>query len=261
MILNLYRYRWYIVRNALNDLRFRYAGTGLGIFWNILSPLAQIIIYTTIFSSLMTLKLPGMASGSSFALYLCSGFLPWIAFSECVTRGCNSFVDNANYLKKMPIPEQIFVAQSAMAATFGMLISLLLLIGVSLLLGHPLQWSWLLIPLVAVLFQGLGFGIGLLLSSLNVFFRDIGNILNIVMLLWFWSLPIVYVEDILPAALREILPYIPAYSYIVAFREVFLYGRNPTVWVWLNMLGLAVGASLLGYVVLRKLRPEIRDAI
>jgi ABC-type polysaccharide/polyol phosphate export permease len=261
MIRVLYHHRKYIWQNAWNDLRHRYAGSGMGVIWNIISPLAQILVYTVVFTKLMSIKLPDISSEFAFPLYLCSGFLPWIAFSECVLRGANSFLENANYLKKMPIPEQVFVAQTAMSATISLFISLGLLFALTVILRYPPTWFWLLLPLVAVLFQGFGFGLGLLLSSINVFFRDVGQILGIFLQIWMWMTPIVYSENILPEGLRTYLVFNPAYPFIRATRDVFLQGRLPEAWIWCVMFAWAFGVPILGYLVLRKLRPEIRDVL
>jgi lipopolysaccharide transport system permease protein len=119
----------------------------------------------------------------------------------------------------------------------------------------------LFLPLVAILFQGFGFGLGLLFSTLNVFFRDIGQVLGIVLQIWMWMTPIVYPETILPEILRLSMKFNPAYPFIHAIREMFLYGRLPAGWMWWGMVGWAVGIPALGYLVLRKLRPEIRDVL
>jgi lipopolysaccharide transport system permease protein len=257
----LYHHRKYIFQNAWGDLRYRYAGSSIGVIWNILIPLAQILVFTVIFTRIMEIKLPGLTSQFGFPLYLCSGFLPWIAFSECVSRGANSFLENAQYLKKMPIPEQVFVAQTAMSATMSLFISLVLLFLLALIMGSEPTWLWLLLPPVAILFQGFGFGLGLLLSSLNVFFRDIGQFLGILLQIWMWMTPIVYPETILPEVLRFLMKFNPAYPFVHAMREMFLYGRLPAGWMWWGMVGWAFGIPALGYIVLRKLRPEIRDVL
>lgn len=261
MIRVLYHHRKYIVQNALNDLRARYAGSGMGVFWNVINPLAQIFVFTVVFTKIMAVKLPDVASEFAFPLYLCSGFLPWIAFSESVLRGSNSFLENANYLKKMPIPEQVFVAQAALSATFSLFVSLALLFMLAMVLGYFPAWLWLFLPLVAILFQGFGFGLGLLLASINVFFRDIGQVLGIFLQIWMWMTPIVYPESILPERLRFYMNYNPAYPFIHTVREVFLYNRLPEAWVWWIMISWAFGIPALGYLVLRKLRPEIRDVL
>jgi lipopolysaccharide transport system permease protein len=261
MIRVLYHYRKYILQNAWNDLRHRYAGSGMGVVWNVISPLAQILVFTVVFTRIMMIKLPNINSEFAFPLYLCSGFLPWIAFSECVMRGANSFLENANYLKKMPIPEQVFVAQAAMSATISLFISLVLLFILAITMKSMPTWLWLAVPLVAVLFQGFGFGLGLLISSINVFFRDIAQFLGICLQLWMWMTPIVYPETILPKGLIIYMKLNPAYPFVHTIREAFLYGRVSEAWMWWVMFAWAFGVPAFGYLVLRKLRPEIRDVL
>ena len=103
MIVNLWRYRGFIARNALSDMRHRYAGSAAGVAWNVINPLAQIVIYSVVFSQIMAVRMPDGRTGTAFALYLCAGLLPWAAFSECILRGTNAFIENAPYLKKLPI--------------------------------------------------------------------------------------------------------------------------------------------------------------
>jgi lipopolysaccharide transport system permease protein len=261
VIVNLWRYRWFIVRNAANDLRYRYAGSAAGVLWHVINPLAQIVIYTLVFSRLMELRLPGTAATGAFALYLCAGILPWTGFADCVLRGASAFLDNATYLKKLPIPEQVFVAQTAMTATMSLGMSMALLLAVSVVLGPGVTPAWLGVPVVLVLFQGFGFGLGLLASVLNVFLRDVGQALIIGLQIWMWVTPIVYLEQILPAGLRALAPYNPAYPFIDALHRMVVSGSWPPPWAWPLMLGWAGGASLVGYLALRRLRPEIRDVI
>jgi ABC-type polysaccharide/polyol phosphate export permease len=261
VIVNLWRYRAFIVRNAASDIRYRYAGSAAGVLWHVINPLAQIVIYTLVFSQLMTIRLPGTVAVGAFALYLCAGILPWTAFSECVLRGANAFVENAAYLKKLPIPEQVFVAQTAMTATMSLGVSMALLLAVSVFVGGVVGPAWLGVPVVLALFQGFGFGLGLFFGTLNVFVRDVGQALMIGLQLWMWVTPIVYVEDILPAGLRALAPYNPAYPFIDALHRMVVLGVWPPLWQWPMMLLWAALSPVVGYLVLRRLRPEIRDAI
>ena len=261
MIVNLWRYRSFILRNAASDMRFRYAGSAVGVFWHVINPLAQILIYTLVFSQIMAVRLPGAVTVGAFALYLCAGILPWAAFSDCVLRGAHAFIENASYLKKLPIPEQVFVAQNAMTATLSLAVSMALLFVVSVVSGSVVTTAWLGVPVVLVLFQGFGFGLGLLFGTLNVFLRDIGQALMVVLQLWMWITPIVYVEEILPRALRALSPYNPAYPFIDALHRMVVMGGWPPAWEWPAMLVWATLAPAIGYLVLRRLRSEIRDAI
>lgn len=261
MVINLWRYKKFIYINAINDLRHRYAGSMMGVFWNVLNPLMQIFVFTLVFSQIMKIRLPEISSTTGFAIYLCSGMLPWLSFSECVTRGADSFIENAAYLKKLPIPEQIFVAKTAMSSTLSLAISMLLLFIVILFLGAKIDWNWLLVLIILILFQCLGFGLGLILSSLNVFFRDIGQMLGIILQIGMWLVPIVYTTDILPERFAYIINFNPAFPFIDAIHMIIVYGTLPVSWEWAAMLFYAMTAPIIGYLILRKLRPEIRDVL
>ncbi len=259
---SLWQYRRFIWATAVSDLRHRYAGSGLGVFWNVVQPLAMLVILTFVFTNVLAPRFgTATLAAGLFPFYLGSGFLLWAAFADCVTRGAQAFVTNAEYLKKMPIPEHVFVAQTAVSSTLGMLIAVALLLGLTLLFGLPAHWTWLLLPLVAVLWQGFGFGLGLALSTLNAFFRDVGQIVGVVLQIWMWSLPIVYFEDVLPDAYRSVLPYNPAYPFLRAIRDVYLYAELPPAWIWVTMLGWVLAATALGYALLASLRAEIRDVL
>ena len=254
-------YRLFIWRSAISDLRYRYAGSAIGVFWNVLIPLLQILILTAVFSQIMAARLPGAAGTTAFAIYLCSGLLPWLGFSECVTRGTQSFLENATYLKKLPIPEQIFVAQNAVSATLSLVVSMSLLFLLTIVLQGEITWAWLIVPMVIFLFQSLGFGLGLMLGALNVFFRDIGQGLGIVLQMWMWSTPIVYVKEILPDAFQKLLVFNPAFPFIDSLQGIVVGGLWPARWHWVLMTFWALTAPLAGYMILRKLKPEIRDVI
>jgi len=142
VVQGLFTYRRFIWQSAVAELRHRYAGTGLGVVWNVLHPLALIAVYSIVFTALMRGRVPGDANGRfGYVLYLCSGLLPWLAFAECLTRGANAFTENATYLRKLPIPEQVFVAKAAASATLGLAISFSLLLIISLALGLRPRWQ------------------------------------------------------------------------------------------------------------------------
>ena len=262
MLPALLHYQRFIWTRAMADLRHRYAGTGLGLVWNVVHPLAMIAIYSVIFTTIMPApKLEGIDSSFAYTLYLCSGLLPWLALAECVTRGTGAFIDNGPYLKKLPVPEQVFVAQSAASATLGLLVSFSLLIIISLALGLQPTWTWLLLPIPLAAMQIFGFGVGLVLGTLNVFLRDVGQLLTIGLQVAMWTVPIVYVADYLPAWLRGVMMFHPLMPILSAIRELFLYGTVPGATTWLLMAGWSLIAVILGAAVFSRLRTEIRDVL
>jgi ABC-type polysaccharide/polyol phosphate export permease len=264
MIQGLYRYRSFIWTNAVAELRHRYAGTNLGVVWNVLHPLALIAVYAIVFTRVMKglpQPVPGVGADVSFLLYLTSALLPWLAFAECVTRGTSAFADNATYLKKLPIPEQVFVAQSAAAATLGLVISFSLLLAISLVVGLRPRAEWFLLPLPLLSLQVTGFGLGLLCGTLNVFFRDIGQLLNVVLQLALWTVPVVYPLGALPEWAQRAMPWHPLFPPIEGIRDLFLFQRTPGVETWVGMIVWPLVFCGLAALAFRALRTEIRDLL
>lgn len=263
MIRGIYSYRGFIWQRAVADLRHRYAGTGLGVVWNVVHPLTMIAIYSLIFSTLMpvTAHIPNTSAHFAYVLYLCSGFLPWLAFSECITRGANAFLENASYLKKLPMPEQVFVAQTAASATLGLAISFSLLLAVALCLGQRPAWPWLLLPIPLICMQFLGFALGLLCGTLNVFFRDIGQVLQVVLQIVLWTAPVIWVEQNLPQQLKVLLRWHPLYPMLQAVRDLFFGASIPGLGTWAWMLAWPALCLLLAWSVFKQLQPEIRDLV
>lgn len=262
MVRVLWHWRSSIARNALSELRLRYAGSTAGIIWNVLAPLAQIAVFGVVFAEVMRIREPSLgASPHAFTIYLCAGILPWQAFAETITRGANSFLVNAAYLKRLPVPEQVFVAQDALAGFYGLCISMALFAVAALVLGHPPSLAWIQVPAILIGMQGLAFGIGLALGVLQVYFRDVGPILPLALMVWFWLTPIVYFPDILPPAFRAAAGLNPAFVYVDALHRTLVSGE------WVGpvpiLAGLAVAASAcaISYLVLRALRSELRDLL
>jgi lipopolysaccharide transport system permease protein len=233
----------------------------MGVIWNVLHPLALIAVYSVVFRMLWRASLPGIEGKFAYTLWLCAGFLPWNAVAECVNRGCQAFSANAHYMKKLPIPEQVFVAQTAVSATIGLAISFALLLVASLLLGSTPTWHWALLPVPLVLLQAVGFGLGVGLGTLNVFFRDVSQLTGIVLQVAFWLTPITYPWSVAPAWIKPVLACHPATPAVEAVRSLFVYGQLPAAWTWWAMVGWAAAAVVAGSLTLHALRAEIRDVL
>ena len=269
MLVSLWDYRRHILRNALNDLRHRYRGSLAGGLWNVFIPLAQIIVFSTIFSVLMEFRMPempGISSRFQFVVFLCSGLLAWNAFADTLMRGVASLVGNAGYLKKLPVPEQIFVAQDACSGLYSALIAYaVFLVFCVAVAGVRISWYWAQVIPLLILFIGFAFGLGLFLSCINVFFRDVQPLMNVMLLLWFWVTPIVYSETIFEGRSHEwvllLLPLNPAYPFIRAFHEAVYLRTALPPGLWLTCTAFAAVSIGAAYCVLERLRSDIRDAL
>lgn len=260
MLRTLVHHRGYILRAAWADVRRRYAGSAIGIAWNVIQPLALILIFTIVFTEVVTGRSDPSVPGG-YPVYLCSLLLPWLAFAEGVGRGTRSLVDGAMYLRKLPIPEEVFTAVAVVSAGIGLAISLTVFMPIASLLGQPVTWHWLFVPLSMVFMLLLVLGLAVGLAAVHAFIRDTGTIVQILLQVGFWSYPIVYGESFLPSWMAALLPFHPLHGSFSATRDMLLHARLPGWESWALMVGWSAIALGVGAVVMNRLRAEIRDVL
>ena len=260
MLKNLFTYRRYLLGSFWADFRYRYAGTTLGLFWFIVNPLLEALIYTIVFSQLIGFRTGG-TRGVAYTLFLITGLFPWLTFSQTITRVSNSLNAESVYLRRLPIPSDVFVAKGALVSTFSLLVYMIVLIPINLLFGNSLSWTWFLVPVMVVLIGGLGFGISLILAHLRVFFPDIGEILGVLVQLWRWTLPINFSIEIFPDWLRSFIIYNPPYYFITSFRDLIIDKHLPSIVAWIHMIVWTLIFVTLGSIISKRLGSEVKDKL
>jgi lipopolysaccharide transport system permease protein len=254
-------YRFYIGSSIRTDFLARVARSRLGLFWIILSPLAQVAIYALVLSSLMTARLPGLDTPFAYSIYLLAGFAVWFLFIEIVMRSTTVFIDHANALKKIAFPRVVLPVVVAGSAMISNLIYLAIMLVAFALLGHWPGWSiaWLivLVPLSAAL----SIGLGLILGVLNTFMRDIGHAVAILIQFGFWLTPILYTPDILPEPIRPLLMLNPLYWLLGAYRDVLVFDRTPDLLALAGLAVLAVALLALALTLFRRSSGEMVDVL
>jgi lipopolysaccharide transport system permease protein len=253
------------------DFRARFAGSVVGIFWNVINPLVMIAIYALIFSRVMRAKLPdsgGSLREFSYSIYLCAGMIPWTMFAETLLRSTNIFLENANLIKKVSFPKQILNVSALITSTINFFIAfsffILFLAIVNLLPGYSMHIPISLMLLfygVVICQQLFAFGLGMAFSALNVVFRDVGQLVNIVTQIWFWFTPIVYVKEIVPVSFQFLLKFNPMYHFIDIYQSIFYYNTFPRWTRLVAISSLTIVAMVIGYLIFRKLSDDIPDEI
>lgn len=223
----LFQYRGFILGSVRREFEARYRNSLFGVFWSLITPLATIVIYVVIFSSLMKARLDGVSSEFAYGIYICAGVLTWGLFTEIINRSQNVFLENANMLKKLSFPRiclPVIVVSSSFLNFLIVLLVFLLFLAVSGSFPGPELIA--LIPLL-MLQVFLATGLGVALGVVNVFFRDVAPFTGILLQLWFWFTPIVYPITILPAWVRELVMLNPMTSVVAGYHNIFVYGRWP----------------------------------
>ncbi|MFL9922604.1 ABC transporter permease, partial [Paraburkholderia fungorum] len=213
-------YRDFIISSILTEQRVRFAGSKLGGLWMLLHPLLEVSMYALILSSLMSSRVPGVSGPFSYAIYLTAGTVAWSLFSEIVNRCLNVFNSNAHLLKKIAFPAMclpLITAGSALLSNLLLLAAVTIIFGLG---GHLPSIQMLVLPLLVISTVALGLGLGLILGTLNVFIRDVGQIMPVVLQFCFWFTPIVYSIQIIPASYRWVYKFNPMYYIVSAYQEV-----------------------------------------
>ena len=246
---------------VVRDFKSRYAGSLIGIFWNVIHPLTLIVIYIVVFSRLMGARLPGASDAYGYSIYLCAGLLPWNAFAEAISRSTTVFLDQAHLLKKVSFPKKLLGGAVVLSSLINFLIGYSIFFLFLVLTGHHIGLASLVLPGLLILQFIFAFGLGLFLSTLNVFFRDIAQFTGVGLQFWFWLTPIVYLEEVLPRIARGLLHLNPFYYFVKGYHTVILHNVPPP-WPLIGMASfLSLAALVGGSLVFFQLKDEIVDEV
>lgn len=244
------------------DFVDRYSGSVLGALWAFIHPLVMIFIFTVIFANVMGVRLPGVSSVYSYGIYLVAGLLPWTAFSGTVIRASTVFSDKKAIISKVSVSLPHLPLYIVLSESLTFLIAMSIFLGFLVFTGAELGRSLVLLPFVYVVQQILAFGLGLLFAVLNVFLRDVREMVSVLMVFWFWLTPIVWVKDIAPAAVQAgQAQFNPAYFFISAYQDIFVYGTTPDFGALIKLVLIAHGILLVSYLMLRSLEKDVRDFV
>jgi lipopolysaccharide transport system permease protein len=257
---------------TLRELRTRYKKSVLGWTWSLLSPVASVIVYSIIFSLFLKIKPPvGNPSGlKSFVLFLLCGLVAWNFFANSLSTSNESLVGNAGLIKKTYFPRELLVAAAILSLVVSALIEFGVLSVVFLGFGNMvLPWlpAVVVILFLQMMFQ---FGLGLILSACNVYFRDVRHFLTIALQVLFYSAPIVYPLRLVPKTAHVLGVAVPAgflyrlnplVQFIQAYRNVLYDLRFPPLGSCLYLLGWAAGSLVLGVWVFGRLDRRIAEEV
>lgn len=253
-------YRGFIATSVANEFKSRLARSRLGIAWLVLQPLAQVVVFAAILANVLAARLEGVSNSYAYAVYLLAGIACWTLFNEVILRCTTVFVDNGSLLRKMNFPRITLPAIAVCSALVANACLMLVLIIAASLLGFGVSPAWAWLPALMLLTTALAAGIGLLLGTLHVFLRDVGQVIAVILQFWFWATPIVYPSTIVPASFRGVLQANPVAPLVKGYQDVILYGRGPDEAIWLTVVVAAV-FLLLALLVFRRASAELVDAL
>ena len=237
----------YLLRQLVNrDFRVKYKSSSLGMIWSFLNPLLTMLVYLVVFSTLFNSNI------ENFPVYLMAGIVCFSFFGEATNLGMSSIVGNSALITKVYMPKLIYPLSKVLSSAINLCISFIPLMIVMLITGVPFHKSMLLLPVVVVYLILFCFGVSLILSTLNVFFRDTAFLWGVALTMLNFLTPIFYPESIIPANLITVFHMNPLYQIIFFMRTIILDGCSPTPITYLYCT-LSVAVTLaVGLWVFRK---------
>jgi lipopolysaccharide transport system permease protein len=237
------------------EMALKYKRTILGIFWSLLNPLLLCLVFVVAFKVFMRFEV------ENYTFFLLSALFPWTWFSSSVLLSSRCLIDNVTLVKKIIFPRYYLVTAVIITQLVNLVFSIPILLFLSLTSSHGPSLKWLIgLPLLIVI-QGLfTFGITLIVSILNTYFRDTEYLAGVIMTLFFWMTPITYPLDAIPPVLQRYFLFNPLTSIMFSWRELFF--NNVLLWdkILIAMM-MAFLAFMVGVIVFRKMEKNLDQVL
>ena len=245
---------------AKRDILQKYVGSRVGLLWTVIHPLSLIFIFWFVFG--FGLKAQPVAD-VPFSIWLTAGMAAWFSFSEILAESTTMIVANPHLIKKIRFPSQILPVVKIVSSFINHLIFLALLVLLLLLFHLPITLYVLQVVYFYLCLTMLALGLSWLTSSINVFVRDVGQIVQLFLQVTFWATPIVWNLDIMPVNIQRILRLNPMCYVVNGYRQAFIYHEpfwlhwKEGLYFWMvTLVFLVVGA-----LVFRRLKPHFPDIL
>ncbi len=239
----LIRYRDLLYQLVRRDLVSRYKRSALGIAWTMLHPLGMMIILTVVFSQLFR-------SVAGYPAYVLSGLMAWNFFSQTTSAAMTQMVWGSTLLHRIYLPRTAFVVSAIGTGLVNLVLALVPLLLVVVLSGLPLRWPILFLPVSMVLLAAFSLGVGLLFSAWAIYFPDVAEMYQIVLIAWMYLTPVIYPEEMIPISYRYWFFHLnPMYYMVQVFRQPVYEGLLPTPALLLESALIAFGTLAVGWIV------------
>ncbi len=236
---------WPVIQNMVGqELRVRYQRSVLGFFWTLLNPILMMLTLTVVFSQLLG------QNPKEYAIRLFAGMVPWGLLSMALTDCAFCIIVNEGLIRKIYLPKLIFPITRILINLVTTMLSLAALFLLLAPLGAPISPSMILLPFILALFGVFTLGLGLIVATLNTFYRDCSHLVIVFLQAWYFATPILYKAD----QLKDV-PWLiwlnPAYPFIRLFQVVISEGRWPAPSLVATAVGLAAAALGVGYAAFK----------
>ena len=256
-----WRHAWRLFGHFLGrDLKNRFLGSFSGGLWALIQPLVQLAIYAFVFVHIFKARVAGAGEAGGYVPFLVVAMWPWTAFSEAILRSTTAIVENASLIGKVPMPRSVPVLATVAASFLLHTAGFLAIVLVLPLFGYTMHLAWLPAALVLqCVLLVLALGLALLAAAIQVFVRDLVQVLTQLLMLAMFAAPIFYSRAMIPERYRPIIDLHPYTWYASAFREMLLHDTLPALLPFTGVVLFAILVLALGWWVFHRLDPHFED--
>ena len=241
------RRNWFTITSLVSrDFKLKYRRSALGVLWSVLNPLLMMIVLSVVFSAFFKFSI------ENYPLYVILGNVMFALMADSTSGAMNSIIESSSLIKKIRIEKLIFPLEKVLFQLVNFCISLIAVAAVMIFFQVMPHVSLLALPLLLLYVVLFSAGIGMALSALSVFFRDICHLWSVVVTAWTYATPLFYPVEILPDWAVPLMQYNPMYHYVGYFRDLVLNGTVPGLQENLLCLGMAVVAFAVGLLIFKK---------
>lgn len=239
-------YKYLIKQLVSRDFKTKYKRSVLGVFWSFLNPLLMMTVQYIVFSTLFQTTIP------NFSLYLMIGIVCYNYFNECAGMCLNSITGNAQLITKVYVPKYIYPVSRMLSSGINLLLSFIPLILVMLFTHVGFSKSMILLPIPIICLAAFSLGIGMILATMMVFFRDTQFLWGVISMIWMYITPIIYPESILPQKYLFLFKLNPLYHIVRMVRIMLMDGISPEPKAYLISIVMSFGVLIIGAVIFRR---------
>ena len=239
------------------EVRGRYKGSFLGFLWNFITPLVQILVYIIVFSAIFKPNI------ENYPLYLTSGMIVWIYFSDSLSEGSWILMGNSEMLKKIYFPRAVLPIAQVLSKLVNFIIMLIIFYVIAIITGFGISWeTLLLLPVITIVYIAFIIGVTLIVSALDVFFRDIQYIVTVSLMALVWLAPIMYSRSAVDNELLSTLLSINPMTYFIEYYQKLLYWKTvPTFSDLLVCLIISICSVILGVLIFNYLEKDFAEVL
>ena len=237
------------------DLKVRYKRSVLGFLWFLLKPLFSMVVYTIVFTKIIRFG----GAIEHFSLFLLTGLLPWNFFAASLSASTKTLLDNQKLIRSIYFPRVALPISAVIANAVHMLMAMGVLEILLIAFGHTPNLSILLLPVAIVLLAAMTSGFTMMISIGNVYYRDVAQFLEVILLAWFYASPIIYPmgADLIPATMEAVIKFNPVAGAMEIFHSTMYYGTWPELWAWISLVAWTIVILAAGLLIFRRMEPSV----